>query len=95
MLRANAPTLRLHDTKTHSFSTGFPAAHPSMGPIIGAAVGVVSQWGDLFESKLKRISHVKDAGGIIPGHGGMLDRLDSVVVSVPVVYYFVAMVLEP
>ena len=61
--------------------------------VIGAAVGVVSQWGDLFESK--RISNVKDAGGIIPGHGGILDRLDSVVVSVPVVYYLVATVFEP
>ena len=63
--------------------------------VIGATVGVVSQWGDLFESKLKRLSLVKDAGGIVPGHGGILDRLDSVVVSVPVVYYLVATVFKP
>tara|TARA_B100000315_G_scaffold247708_1_gene276779 strand:- start:425 stop:1243 length:819 start_codon:yes stop_codon:yes gene_type:complete len=63
--------------------------------IIGATVGVVSQLGDLFESKLKRISQVKDAGGMVPGHGGILDRLDSVVVSVPVVYYFLATVFKP
>jgi phosphatidate cytidylyltransferase len=63
--------------------------------IIGAAVGVVSQLGDLFESKLKRLSQVKDAGGILPGHGGILDRLDSVVVSVPVVYYLLATVFKP
>ena len=63
--------------------------------VIGAAVGVLGQWGDLAESKLKRISNTKDAGSIIPGHGGVLDRLDSVVVSVPTVYYLVAVVFEP
>ncbi len=63
--------------------------------VIGAAVGVLGQWGDLAESKLKRIAHVRDAGSIIPGHGGVLDRLDSVVVSVPTVYYLVAVVFDP
>ena len=63
--------------------------------VIGAAVGVLGQCGDLAESKLKRIANVKDASSIIPGHGGVLDRLDSVVVSVPTVYYLVAVVFEP
>ena len=63
--------------------------------VIGAAVGVLGQFGDLAESKLKRIANLKDAGSIIPGHGGVLDRLDSVVVSVPTVYYLVAVVFEP
>ncbi len=63
--------------------------------IIGATVGVLSQWGDLLESKVKRVSHVKDAGSIIPGHGGVLDRLDSVVISIPAVYYLLATVFEP
>ena len=63
--------------------------------VIGATVGVLSQLGDLFESKLKRVANVKDAGNIIPGHGGVLDRLDSVVVSIPVVYYLLATVFEP
>ena len=63
--------------------------------VIGTAVGVLGQMGDLAESKLKRIAKVKDAGSIIPGHGGVLDRLDSVVVSVPTVYYLVAVVFEP
>ena len=63
--------------------------------VIGATVGVVSQLGDLFESKLKRFSNAKEAGSIIPGHGGVLDRLDSVVVSIPVVYYLLATVFEP
>ena len=63
--------------------------------VIGATVGVVAQCGDLFESKLKRLSNIKDAGSIIPGHGGVLDRLDSVVVSMPAVYYLLATVFEP
>ena len=60
--------------------------------VIGAVVGVAAQWGDLLESKLKRIAGVKDAGNLFPGHGGILDRLDSIVVSVPAVYYLVATV---
>ena len=63
--------------------------------IIGATVGVLAQFGDLFESKLKRLSNVKDAGSIIPGHGGVLDRLDSVVVCIPPVYYLLVTVFEP
>lgn len=63
--------------------------------IIGATVGVLAQFGDLFESKLKRLSNVKDAGSIIPGHGGVLDRLDSVVVGIPTVYYLLVTVFEP
>ena len=62
--------------------------------VIGATIGVISQLGDLFESKLKRLSNAKDTGSIIPGHGGVLDRLDSVVVSIPVVYYLLATVFE-
>ena len=63
--------------------------------VIGATVGVIAQCGDLLESKLKRLSNVKDAGNIIPGHGGVLDRLDSVVVSIPAVYYLLISVFEP
>ena len=63
--------------------------------LLGIAVGVAAQAGDLLESKFKRISNVKDAGGILPGHGGILDRMDSVVVSIPTVYYLVVMVLKP
>ena len=51
--------------------------------------------GDLFESKLKRLSNIKDTSSIIPGHGGVLDRLDSVVVSIPLVYYLLATVFKP
>ena len=57
--------------------------------LLGGALGIVGQLGDLTESRLKRIADVKDSGQIMPGHGGLLDRLDSVTLNVVVVYYFV------
>lgn len=63
--------------------------------VMGATVGVTAQAGDLVESRLKRISQVKDAGSIIPGHGGILDRLDSLLLSVPTVYYLLSLVFIP
>ena len=63
--------------------------------VIGGVVGVVSQWGDLLVSKLKRIADVKEAGSIIPGHGGLLDRLDSILLALPAVYYLLTTVFVP
>lgn len=58
--------------------------------IVGFLVSVFAPLGDLVESQLKRTFAVKDSGNIIPGHGGILDRLDSFIICVPVVYlYFI------
>jgi len=55
--------------------------------ILGLLIAVFAQLGDLAESKLKRSMGVKEAGNLIPGHGGILDRLDSIVFTGVVVYY--------
>ena len=65
------------------------------GALIGMAIGILAQLGDLAESQLKRATGVKDTGNILPGHGGILDRIDSIVFTLPVVYYLVAFVLKP
>ena len=71
-------------------ATGFAAAALlGNGPIswrpvaIALLIGLISQCGDLFESQLKRHFGVKDSGNIIPGHGGLLDRLDAVLTAAP------------
>jgi len=53
-----------------------------------AAVGLAGQVGDLFESELKRASNVKDSGGLLPGHGGVLDRIDALLFAAPVAFVF-------
>jgi phosphatidate cytidylyltransferase len=55
-----------------------------------ASVGLAGQIGDLFESTLKRVSRIKDSGTILPGHGGLLDRLDALMFAAPVAYFFKA-----
>ena len=58
--------------------------------IVGLLVSIFAPLGDLVESQLKRTFGVKDSGNIIPGHGGVLDRLDSFILCAPVIYlYFI------
>ena len=56
-------------------------------------VGAMGQIGDLFESLLKRSFGVKDSGIIVPGHGGILDRLDSILFAAPALYYYACLVV--
>jgi len=62
---------------------------------IGLLVGIAAPLGDLCESILKRSADVKDSGGIIPGHGGVLDRVDSLIFTTPVIYYYLLTVRTP
>jgi phosphatidate cytidylyltransferase len=55
---------------------------------LGLFAGAIGQLGDLVESLLKRSTGIKDSGGIVPGHGGMLDRIDALIVVSPIVYLF-------
>lgn len=61
--------------------------------IIGVLGGIVSQFGDLTASIFKRKMGIKDYGNLIPGHGGILDRVDSVLFTAPIIYYYITLVL--
>ncbi len=59
-------------------------------PIVCAVGGIISQIGDLTASGIKRNHDIKDYSRLIPGHGGILDRFDSVIITAPIIYYLVA-----
>lgn len=61
--------------------------------LMGLIGGALSQIGDLAESLMKRDAQIKDASHIIPGHGGVLDRFDSVLLCAPFVYYYVSFIV--
>jgi len=61
---------------------------------IAAICGVVGQMGDLAESKMKRLADVKDSGSLLPGHGGMLDRFDSMILVAPAVYLYLRYIVQ-
>lgn len=65
-----------------------PFMTPLAGTLLGVVVGIMAQFGDLVESLIKRDAGIKDTAELIPGHGGVLDRFDSMLFTAPVVYYY-------
>ncbi|MES3037861.1 MAG: phosphatidate cytidylyltransferase [Bdellovibrionota bacterium] len=62
--------------------------YPLVGLIaLALCAGVVAQFGDFFESLLKRVADVKDSGRLMPGHGGMLDRMDGILFASPIILF--------
>lgn len=70
---------------------GFFAVHKA---VLAFLIGIGAAWGDLISSLVKREAGTKDWGDIIPGHGGLLDRANSMVIVIPLVYYYSYIVLE-
>ena len=62
--------------------------------VICAAGALISMVGDLAASAVKRNQGIKDYGKLIPGHGGILDRFDSVIITAPVIYYMAVLLLR-
>jgi phosphatidate cytidylyltransferase len=75
------------------FPDGAPLLTVGQAVVFGCLLGVAGQLGDLVESLLKRDARVKDASSTIPGHGGVLDRFDSLLFSAPVAYYYLRSVV--
>lgn len=69
-----------------------PQLQPMDTVILGVVLTVAGLFGDLWESAIKRRVGVKDSGSILPGHGGMLDRIDSLLFTAPAFYYYVTWV---
>lgn len=74
--------------------TFFPELQLAHAVPLGLLMGLLGATGDLCESMLKRGAHAKDAGHLIPGHGGLLDRLDSMLFNAPLLYYYYELFLK-
>jgi phosphatidate cytidylyltransferase len=75
-----------------SFWIHIPLIHLFAMAVLGNVAG---QMGDLLESAYKRSAGVKDSGGLLPGHGGVLDRIDALILCIPVVWYYLVLVNPP
>jgi phosphatidate cytidylyltransferase len=72
-------------------ATNLPLHHAA---ILGLILVIAAMFGDVVESLFKRDAGIKDSGTIVPGHGGILDRLDSIVFTVPICYYYLRLIVH-
>jgi phosphatidate cytidylyltransferase len=75
-----------------SYWIKIPLPHLFAMAVLGNIAG---QMGDLLESAYKRSAGVKDSGGLLPGHGGVLDRIDALILCIPVIWYYLVLVNPP
>jgi phosphatidate cytidylyltransferase len=85
----------LSSSLTFSTSMPDPATNPGLrfllAGLLAVVINVAAQVGDLAESVFKRGAHIKDSGTLLPGHGGVLDRIDALLLAAPVLWYYLAL----
>lgn len=85
----------LSSSLTLSTSMPDPAVYPGLrfllAGLLAIVVNIAAQVGDLAESVFKRGAHIKDSGTLLPGHGGVLDRIDALLLAAPVLWYYLAL----
>ena len=77
-----------------TYFIGFPGNEAINYSIIATITAITGTFGDLLESKLKRMAGVKDTGSLMPGHGGFLDRFDSLLLAIPFVWLFIKLIIN-